>query len=167
MNEKFRQYYNVLNDKSLIDTKTPTEQDENLFDQLIEMKREQYKKSFIGMTISLLIIIFIGIAMKNIVGILLILLFVYLEYGVMKDFFGSKNWSIEYCDYGTVADKFIKEDKNNNDKDYYMIVNANGNELKYKLKKQEFSNFEISDEVIVFAIKEKKETFVAKSNGTI
>lgn len=164
MNEKFRQYFNVSNDKNLIDRKTPTEQDKEIFYGLRDLKREQFKKSLIGMTISLLIIVLIGIAMKNLWGIALILLFGYLEYCVLKDFLSSKNWEIEFCDYGNVVDKFIKEDKDDHDKDYYIIVEVNETNLKYKIKRDEYSELNISDNVTVFAIKDKKETFVAKNN---
>lgn len=162
MNEKFRQYYNLSNDKNLIDKKTPTEHDKEIFYGVRDLKREQFKKSLTGMTISLLIIIVIGIAMKNIWRIALMLLFGYLEYNILKDFLSSKNWEIEFCDYGNVVDKFIKEDKDDHDKDYYIIVEVNGTNLKYKLKRDEYSELNISDNVIVFAIKEKKETFLAK-----
>ena len=162
MNEKYRQYFNLTNDKNLINSRIPTEQEKEIFYRLRDLKREEFKKGLIAMTIILLFIVVIGIAMKNLWGIILILFFGYIELGILKDFLASKNWEVEYCSYGSVTDKFMKEDKNDSDKDYYVIVNADGNDLKYKLKKQEFSNFEISDEVIVFAIKEKKETFVAK-----
>lgn len=69
----------------------------------------------------------------------------------------SKKWTFEYCDYGTVKDKYIKEEKK--DDDCYIIVEANGNLLRYKLKKQEFEEMNISDEVIIFAIQNEQRTF--------
>lgn len=167
MNEKYRQYFNVTNDKNLIDRKTPTEQDREIFCGAIELKREEFKKALSGMTIVFLISAIIGIAMNNIWGLIIILFFGYLEYSIARDFITCRNWEIEYCDYGSVVDKFIKADKDDSDKKYYLIVDANGNNLKYKLNYQEFCELNISDTVTIFAIKEKKETFVAKSNGTI
>ena len=105
-----------------------------------------------------------GIGLANLFGIILILIFALFEFCILKDFFGSKNWQPEYCDYGNVIDKYIKEDKNDKDKDYYVIVEANNNNLKYKLKREEFLELDISDNVIVFAIENKKETFIVKNN---
>lgn len=95
------------------------------------------------------------------------IIFGYLEYSIARDFITCRNWKIEYCDYGNVVDKFIKADKDDRDKKYYLIVDANGNNLKYKLNYQEFCELNISDNVTIFAIKEKKQTFIAKSNGAI
>ena len=80
----------------------------------------------------------------------------------MKDFINSKNWQPEYCDYGNIIDKYIKKDKNDND--YYVIVEVNNNNLKYKLKRKEFFELDISDNVIIIAIENKKETFIVKNN---
>ncbi len=76
MNEKFKQYYNLLNDKNLIDRKIPTEQDKEIFFGVIELKREEFKKALPGMTIAFLISIVIGLAMNNLWGFAIILFLV-------------------------------------------------------------------------------------------
>ena len=101
-----------------------------------------------------------GIGLGNLVGIILILIFGLLGFLVLKDFFRSKSWELEYCDYGNIIDKYMDEDKN--DDDYYVIVEVNNNNLKYKLKRKEFLELDISDNVIVIAIEDKKETFIVK-----
>ena len=103
-----------------------------------------------------------GIGLGNLFGIILILIFGLLGFYVLKDFFKSKNWKLEYCDYGNIIDKYIDEDKNDND--YYVIVEVNNNNLKYKLKRKEFLELDISDNVLVIAIENKKETFIVKNN---
>lgn len=57
MNEKYKQYYNIQNDKNLIQKKMVTERDLQKFYEWRSLKREQLKKSTLGMTIILLIIV--------------------------------------------------------------------------------------------------------------
>ena len=57
MNEKYKQYYNIQNDKNLIQKKMVTERDLQKFYEWRALKREQLKKSTLGMTITLLIIV--------------------------------------------------------------------------------------------------------------
>jgi len=56
MNEKYKQYYNISNDKNLIERKVPTERDLERFEEWKVSKREEFKKSCIGMSIILPII---------------------------------------------------------------------------------------------------------------
>lgn len=160
MNEKHKQYYGVGNGKELIDRKNPTENDVQRFSEWSENKRKELKNSFPIKIISLLIFVIVGLALKNVLGILLMILCVYLIYSSVKELANSKKWTFEYCDYGVVTDKYIKEEKKDND--YYVIIEANGNLLRYKLKKQEFEEINISDEVIIFAIQNEQRTFWVK-----
>lgn len=57
MNEKNKQYYNLPNDKNLIERKMPTERDLEKFEEWKVSKREQLKNSCIGMSIILPIIV--------------------------------------------------------------------------------------------------------------
>lgn len=90
------------------------------------------------------------------------ILFALLEFSIMKQYLNSKNWEPEYCDYGVVVDKYIKYDKNDNDKDYYIIVKVNQNNLKYKVKLFEYQILEEGEEVVIFAIENQIETFISK-----
>lgn len=80
----------------------------------------------------------------------------------MKEYLNSKHWDPEYCDYGIVVDKYIKHDERDNDKDYYIIVKVKQNNLKYKVKLFEYQIIENGEEVVIFAIKNKNETFISK-----
>ena len=57
MYEKNKQYYNLQNDKNLIERKMPTERDLEKFDEWKVSKREQLKNSSIGMSIIFPIIV--------------------------------------------------------------------------------------------------------------
>ena len=59
MNEKYKQYYNIQNDKALIERKVPTERDLEKFNQWKVLKREQLKNTCLGMSIAFLIIVVI------------------------------------------------------------------------------------------------------------
>ena len=59
MNEKYQQYINVRNDKTLIERCIPTERDLLIFEDWKIMKREQLKKSAFGMLVVLLFIIIV------------------------------------------------------------------------------------------------------------
>ena len=59
MHEKNRQYYNLKNDKTLIEKKLPTERDLEKFEEWRASKREELKRSSIGMVITFLIIVVI------------------------------------------------------------------------------------------------------------
>jgi len=161
MNEKNKQYYNLQNFKNLIEAKTPTERDLEKFDEWKISKREELKKSCIGMLIIFPFVVVVGIGLSNLFGIILILFFCLWGFNMLKDFIKSKNWKLEYCDYGNIIDKYIDEDKRDND--YYVIVEVNNNNLKYKLKRKEFLKLDILDNVIVIAIENKKETFIVKN----
>jgi len=160
MNDKVRQYYNVINDKNLLDKKNPTESDLAKFMILREAKRIQLKKSLIGASLTTLIMVPIGIIIGNLFGVGFILFGIFLEYFTLKEFLVSKKWTPDFCDYGYVVDKYIKED---DDRDYYVIVSANGNIFKFELNEREFLELNISDNVILFAIKNKKDVFMVKN----
>lgn len=57
MHEKNRQYYNLKNNKTLIERRLPTERDLEKFEEWRISKREQLKRSSIGMIITFLIIV--------------------------------------------------------------------------------------------------------------
>jgi len=103
-----------------------------------------------------------GIGLGNLFGIILILISALFGFSILKNYLNSRNWQLEYCDYGNIIDKYTDEDKNDND--YYVIVEVNNNNLKYKLTRKEFLELDISDNVIVIAIANKKETYIVKNN---
>ena len=57
MNEKHKQYFNVTNDKKLIEKRMPTAKDLSIFEDWKVIKREQLKKTSINMIVILLFII--------------------------------------------------------------------------------------------------------------
>lgn len=59
MNEKHQQYFNVTNDKKLIEKRIPTENDLSIFEDWKVIKREQLKKASIRMLVILFFIIIV------------------------------------------------------------------------------------------------------------
>ena len=59
MNEKHKQYFNVTNDKKLIEKRMPTAKDLSIFEDWKVIKREQLKKTSINMIVILLFIIIV------------------------------------------------------------------------------------------------------------
>ena len=93
----------------------------------------------------------------------MIFLFAWLEFSTTKNYFNSKKWTPEYVEYGSIIDKYIKHEKN--DDDYYIIVHTNSCNLRYKVKSQEYENLTLNDELIIFAIAKKQETFFSKNRS--
>ena len=161
MSEKYVQYHDLRNDKSLISQNTPTENDLTIFKEWLIHKREQFKKSAITITIIFLVFLYLGISMHNFWGVIFILLFGLLEVSILKDYFGSKNWIPEYVDYGEVIDKYVKYERKD-DKDHYIIVRTDSCDLRYKMKGEDYKTFFPNNEVIIFAISGRQETFISK-----
>lgn len=164
MNEKYKQYYYTKNDKNLINQQIPTENDLRKFEEWKILKRKELLFSCMASLIFSCIMIIVSIALESkVIGIILLMLSGLLIFSSVKKYITSKKWKPEYCDYGKIIDKFITYDgKNNKEDDYYVIILVNQNELKVKIKKNEYQNLELNDEVIIYAIQSEKEVFISK-----
>lgn len=167
MNEKIRKYLRLKNDKRLISENIPNENDlENFEKWKKRMRRKDLKLIIFSSTILIFVYVILlstGIfslaeLKEKIFGIICMFIFIYFEYILIKKYIKSKKWKMEYCNYANVIDKYkIPTGKY---KEYYIVVNINGNKL--KIKTNEYSLIDIGDEVIVFLIEGNNELYITK-----
>ena len=162
MNEKKKQYLNIGNSKSLIDQKTPTESDFEKFYEWRELRSKGLKVASIAFAIILSFMALIAFIIGELIALAIVALFALIEIYIIKESKNTKKFVLEYCDYGTIVDKYQTHHKN--DKDYYAIVEANGNKLKYKISRKENTLIDYNDEVVIFAIQNRDATFMVKKD---
>lgn len=170
MNEKFKQYYDLGNDKSLIGQHTPTESELQEFDIWKEKKLANSKKGSI-LALFMIFLVMMPIIMnvlhsKNFdddtFSVIIFSAFLFfIAFLVIKSNKSVKNCVLEYCDHGIIVDLVEKLDSDK-DIDYYAIVLVNGNHLRVKVPFYIYSTLQINEEVTLYAISIKQKLLLTK-----
>lgn len=118
MNDKRQEYLHLVNDKKLIGELLPKKNDLNRFEL---WKKKMCKRKFQAFILVSFLIIFVftiifismietEVKSVNVIGLIIyLLLFLYVDFIILKDFLNIKQWQMEYCNYGNVLDKYYKK----------------------------------------------------------
>lgn len=160
----------------------PTDSDIEKFE---EWKRKRRKAKLKLAVFSLLIIVLVFGTLSiseplselnledRIFGIVCIFIFLWLEIYLIKDFLKSKYWTINYCNYGKVIDKYrsfqhsidVKPKKSASGKDSipHIIVLVENNKLNItSCSRDEYRKLNVGDDVILFKLDDNKMYIVKK-----
>ena len=173
---KLNEIYSIRekNFKNLGNGIIPTESD---IEKFKKWKKRERNKMLIACIYSLFILILIGsilllsgVALESrlidkIFGIIAYLLFGWAEIILIKRYLKSRFWKIEYCNYGKIIDKyhFASSGRSGRNSNTHIIVLVNEKKININTSTiTEYRKMQLNDEVIVFAVDNKKLYIIKK-----